>query len=698
MSTHLARHGFRPVRSAVTTALVAAAALSAGSAQAFDFRLGEWDGNWDTTLSYGQLYRVQSRDADLIAIANGGIGRSPNIDDGNLNFDTGLVSNAAKFVTELSLSRDTYGLFVRASGLYDYKIEQQPTERTPISDAGKNLAGSYVRLLDAFIYGRWDLNGHELGLRAGNMVVSWGESTFIQGGIGSATNPIDVSAIRVPGAELREAYLPQQMVKASFQLSENVNLEALYQFNWGETRPEPSGSYFAANDFAVRGGNRVYLGFGSISDQGVDFTPLGGPFITDFQGVRRSPTIEASDSGQYGAALKWFVPGLSDGTEFGFYFMNYHSKVPLISGRTGTVAGLGNAAGSLVAVAAAAQALASGLPFSSAVALAASTAVSTAASQGGNLTLATATQYATIGANTALGGGNVSAQASSLGTHEYAQTATYFTEYPEDIKLYGLSFNTQLGTSGIALQGEISLKQDTPLQYDDVEVLFAALTPFEARAFAVQGIPIPATCVAGPFATLTRCGQLGSFGANELIHGWDRFDVWQGQFTLTKAFPPMLGASQVVTVLEAGYTLVDNFPEKQSGGPNDRGLRFNGPGTSVSGNAELIAKHPGGLEPQNRFADAESWGYRMAIIFNYTSLVGPWNVNPRIVWSHDVDGTTPGPGGNFIEGRYGLTLGVNANLRATWEVDLGYTRFGGAGRWNDVNDRDFVAATVKYSF
>ena len=55
---------------------------------------------------------------------------------------------------------------------------------------------------------------------------------------------------------------------------------------------------------------------------------------------------------------------------------------------------------------------------------------------------------------------------------------------------------------------------------------------------------MPATCVAGALATMTRCGQLGGYGANELVQGWDRFDVWQGQFTLTKAFPPMLGASQ----------------------------------------------------------------------------------------------------------------------------------------------------------
>ncbi len=61
-------------------------------------------------------------------------------------------------------------------------------------------------------------------------------------------------------------------------------------------------------------------------------------------------------------------------------------------------------------------------------------------------------------------------------------------------------------------------------------------------------------------------------------------------------------------------------------------------------------------------------------------------------------GTTPGPGGNFVEGRYGLTLGVAANLRAKWEIDMSWTKFGGAGRFNDLNDRDFVAATLKFSF
>lgn len=697
MTTSLPKHPAKPVRLAVTAALAAAAALSATPSQAFDFNLGSWDASWDTTLSYGQLYRVQSPDLRLIGTANGGVGRSPNIDDGNLNYGTGLVSNSAKFVTELSLSRDNYGAFVRASGLYDYEVERQPTERTPISETGKQLVGSYIRLLDAFVYGRWDINGRELDLRAGNMVVNWGESTFIQGGINSAINHFDVSALRVPGSELREAYLPQEMVKASFALAPNLNADVLYLFGWDETKPEPAGSYFAANDFAVRGGNTVFLGFGAFSDQGVDYRPLGGPLIENFQGVPRGPTRVASDNGQYGAALKWYLPDFSDGTELGFYFMNFHSKVPLISGRTGTQVGVGNAIGTVAAVQATALGLASGLPAATAIAIGTQQGVGAAASSGGNLSAATAAGYATIAANTALAGGNVLGQANNLATHEYAQTAQYFTEYPEDIKLFGLSFNTQVGTTGIALQGEVSYKMDVPLQFDDVEVLFAALAPLETAILGLQGVTPPTTCTPA-LPTLAACNQIGRFGVDQEIQGWDLYDVIQAQATLTKAFPPMMGASQVVTVLEAGYTHVNGFPDKLNGGPNDRGLRFNGPGTSVSGNALLSGRHFGETEPQSRFADADSWGYRLAIRADYLSLIGPWNVSPRLVFSHDVSGTTPGPGGNFVAGRTGLTLGFNANLQATWELDVNYTQFDGASRWNDLNDRDFIAATVKYSF
>jgi hypothetical protein len=160
----------------------------------------------------------------------------------------------------------------------------------------------------------------------------------------------------------------------------------------------------------------------------------------------------------------------------------------------------------------------------------------------------------------------------------------------------------------------------------------------------------------------------------------------------------MLGASQLVAVVEAGYTHVASAPDKTTGGPNGRGLRFNGPGTSVSGNEELAGRHFGEVEPLDRFADADSWGYRAAFRLDYLSLIGAWNFSPRFVWSQDVDGTTPGPGGNFVEGRTGATFGVLASYQSSLELDVSYTSFDGAGRYNELTDRDFLAATIKYSF
>ncbi len=674
-----------------------AAMLAPGAAQAIDFAAGGWNGSFDTTVSFGQSWRVEARDPRLIGTADGGNGRSPNIDDGDLNYKKGRVSSAYKVVAELALDHDNFGLFVRGSLLYDDLVEDAKTDRTPISEAGKDLAGSYLRLLDAFVYGRWDLGGHQLDLRLGNQVVNWGESTFIQGGINAAINHFDVAALRVPGAELREAYLPQEMVKASFGITDNLTAEGIALFDWDPTQPEPVGTYFSSNDFVPRGGHQVFLGFGAFSDQGTDFTALGGPFIKNFQAVPRGPSTLPSDSGQYGLSLRWFVPDFAQGTEFGFYFVNYHSKLPVISGRTGTQSGIANSLGTLTAAIATAQGLASGLPFDSAVAIGANAGAGAAAANGGDLSVATATGYATIAGNTALLGGNVTSQATALATHEYAQTARYFTEYPEDIQLFGVSFNTQLGTTGVALQGEVSYRQDVPLQFDDVELLFAALTPFEAAALGAQNVPVPATCTPA-LPTLARCGQLGAYGVDQVVKGWDFFDVWQGQVTATKAFPPMLGASQLVALVEAGMTHVDGMPSKTTGGPNGQGLRLNGPGTSVSGNEALAGRHFGEVEPLDRFADADSWGYRMALRLDYLGLVGAWNFSPRFVWSQDVDGTTPGPGGNFVEGRRGATFGVLASYQSQLELDLSFTTFSGAGRYNELGDRDFVAATIKYSF
>jgi hypothetical protein len=170
----------------------------------------------------------------------------------------------------------------------------------------------------------------------------------------------------------------------------------------------------------------------------------------------------------------------------------------------------------------------------------------------------------------------------------------------------------------------------------------------------------------------------------------------QVQATGTKVFGPgFLWTDQSVLVAEVGYTRVHNMPDKSD-------LRLEAPGTYIGGNEDLAYTHgihaAGKYEPASAFADANSWGYRAVYRLDYNNAVGAVNLSPRLAWAHDVNGTTPGPGGNFLEGRRAVTVGLGATYLSAWSGDLSYTSFFGAGRRNLINDRDFVAFNVKYSF
>jgi hypothetical protein len=452
------------------------------------------------------------------------------------------------------------------------------------------------------------------------------------------------------------------MVSASFGTSLNTTLELFYLYDWNHTFIDPSGSYWSTSDFAGKGGDTVFLAFGDSGDL-MTFPNTDRPFL----GVPRGPDRRADDSGQYGVALRVFAPGLNE-TEFGFYFINYHSRLPTINGRTGTLAGaiaagtIGGAAPTIIGTALVTAAQLGPQAGIQAGALAGIQA-------GVSPTVAGAiAQTAVLAGPTAAG-----QTASAFATDAYAQTASYFIAYPEDIKLYGLSFNTSLGT--IAWQGEVSYKQDVPLQMDDVELLFAALGPISPG--------------------LAAFNQIGNFtGRFETeIVGTRPLDVWQFQTTFTKILGPTLGADSAVLLWEGAITHVPDLPSKDE-------VRFEGPGTYVSGNAILgPSAHPGKpIEAPEHFADDTSWGYRLVGRLDYLNAFGGFNVSPRFAWQHDVDGVSPGPGGNFIEGRTALTLGLAFSYQNTWQFDLSYTSFSGASRYNLISDRDFIGTNIKYSF
>ncbi|SDP39569.1 DUF1302 domain-containing protein [Desulforhopalus singaporensis] len=313
---------------ACTIALTAAIpTLLPAPASGLQLSSGDISARLDTTLTYGTTWRVQERDKDLVGIANGGNRKDVNSDDGDLNYDTGLVSNAAKITSELDLSvYDRFGIFARGKAFYDFENENGSREKAPLSSEAKDLVGSDISLLDAFAWGDFSIGNMPIQVRVGDQVVSWGESTFIGNSI-NAINPIDVAAFRLPGSELKEALLPEGMVWTSLGLTENISLEGLYLYHWQQTDIDPTGSYWSTNDYAGDGGTYVTLGDGLAPEGTFPYT------------IYRAPTREASDSGQYGAALRVYAPALND-TEFGFYYLNYHSRIPTISALRATTVGL----------------------------------------------------------------------------------------------------------------------------------------------------------------------------------------------------------------------------------------------------------------------------------------------------------------------------------------------------------------------
>jgi hypothetical protein len=569
--------------------------------------------NWDNTLTYGLGFRVSRPDQRIIGVAAGGTAFSVNGDDGNQNYKTGLFTNAAKITSEFEFSYKHVGGFVRGMAFYDITNQNGDRARTPLSNDAKDRVGARAEFRDAFLWYRFGGGSHPAEIRGGWQVINWGESTFIQGGI-NAINPVDVSVLRVPGAELRDALLPVGAVKFSVKPSANTSIEAFYQYAWEETKIDPVGSYFSTSDLAGAGASKVMLGFGSVPDTvAVGHAPLPPTYSPVGTAVpKRAEDTKARDSGQYGVALRATAPPLGN-TEFGLYFLNYHSRLPLLGATTGT--------------------------------------------------------------STGLFAGN------------YAATANYFLVYPEDIKLIGGSFNAQLGKTGIALQGEVAHRLDVPLQVDDVELLYAALSPLRLLPPLPQLAPL-----IGLGNLLATTNQLGAYGFTQQIDGFRRYDTTQFQVTATKAFSQALGADQVVLVGEVASNTVHGMPDQSV-------LRLDGPGTYTSGNAtHQTAGIQPGTEPASAFPTPSAWGYVVAGRADYNNAIGAVSITPRFSFAQDVSGISPGPGGNFIEGRKSLTLGLGFQYRINWEFDLSYTTFMGAGRYNLINDRDFVAANIKYSF
>ncbi|SEC43018.1 Protein of unknown function [Pseudomonas mohnii] len=612
---------------------VSLASTLAGPAFGVSFNVGEIEGQFDSSLSIGASWSTQQPNKNLIGVNNGGHGLSQTSDDGHLNFKSGeTFSKIFKGIHDLELKYGDTGVFVRGKYWYDFELKDESRPFKDISDdnrkEGAKSAGGQI--LDAFVYHNYSIADQPGSVRLGKQVVSWGESTFIGGGINSI-NPIDVSAFRRPGAEIKEGLIPVNMFYVSQSLTENLSAEAFYQLEWDQTVVDNCGTFFSQPDIIADGCDnnlRVLNKRSTIPAAALPtLTRLGVDVDNEGVLVRRAGDRDARDSGQWGASFKYMFDPLD--TEFGAYFMNYHSRAPIFS--------------------------ATGAP-----------------------------------ASTFAGVRALPAQLQALAPLIVAGNSSYFVEYPEDIRLYGLSFSTTLPT-GTAWSGEVSYRPNAPVQLNSTDILFAGVRP-------LGGALANASLLSAPPGTD--------------LHGYRRKEITQFQTTLTHFFDQVMGASRLTLVGEVGVTHVgglESTSDVRYGrdpvyGPGELPAT-GGQNTCVALNTSTINGAGPGAATNNRsrncnddgFTTATSWGYRGRAIWEYNDVFAGVNLKPNVAWSHDVSGYSPGPGGNFEEGRKAVSLGLDAEYQNTYTASLAYTNFFD-GKYTTVDDRDFVALSFGVNF
>ncbi len=760
----------RKLRNRVVITAGIMVATWSGSALSFDFELFGVSGSLDNSITLGAAWRMEERNPDLIGKSNlqpglctarrsdgslgnkeghtgmpepGNIGRtcnvttdgsfnqayvnepgsfSPNSDNGNLNYDKkDMVSGAAKWTGDLSFSVGPVGVFLR--GIYffdetnndfdeyhpDTTLQPRVTRR---SDAINDNIGTDFDILDAYLTYGFDVFDRYVSIRVGQQVINWGESAFLIPGSVNNVNTLDVTRLRMPGFDVKELFIPAGMFAISADISDAISMEAFYQYEWVPVVPDQAGSFWSTSDIAG-GGTYAMLSFGKApEDPFGDYDPstnnddpiglISSASRTAFVTAPKTP----DDGGEYGLAFKYFATDLNGGTEFGLYYQRYHSRFPIASFNAAQSTCIGDDTNSVVG---ALNDCGLGGPIGR---LGAGSVTLLMAQQG--LPIPPELQAA-ADANLRIGLANEPLP---------VNTAQVFLEYPEDLDMYGFSFNTLLGDW--AWSGEVAHRPETPLQIHTTDLFYASVNPaFPNNSIAIPGVGnLPNRRLAVPdYVTGYRGKVPGSIQGGEYIPGYELMPTYNLETTFLRTIggDNFLGADQIIVLMELGATFVDDFPdvtELQFNGdgatthfsngadgtvsPRDSADLTNSSGdgqanTGCSDNFDICRQNPT-QQDASAFATEWSYGYRFVSLIRYQDAFLGINVEPLIGIFGDVSGISPGPGGNFIEGRVTSLLGLRFDYLSEWNGEIRFTDYSGGGIGHQQNDRDFISVYVGYQF
>ena len=557
-----------------------------------------------------------------------------------------------------------------------------------------------------------------------------------------------------------------------------VSYGAVSAANRGNNRLDCTDSAFVNYAVPYTIGQHELIRVGQLNGAGGQVNLSGDGYTSGNMGALvRGNDYHASDDDQYGIKLSVFAEDLN-GTEFGFYFQNYHSRLPFVSVNAvadkngladlgyfvnGTSFNITNVAGSLQSrqlnnagcgltnpaligqIGGAAGAtingtLAAVLGNPATPGTAAFQMANTPVLDPGNI-LQNAAANGLRGAvtlyqnpNPAIGyrnqlavaqlncvltyyqSGLVTPRDPATGLPAAAATtvqsfdgaefllassdAGVELDYPEDIQIFGFSFNTTVGSWGV--QAEATYRPDAPFQVDTDSLTIAALVAgctFH-QIYGAAGASLAAAATPDGSGVKPSCGTQDGTQSGVIRNEMLTAQIGTtAQFTGSDWFIDALGADVGTLVTEVGMVYVPGVESTwiSNGGANMaqyQNTGCNGTDLPLAGALALDVKSSAQCRPTDFSA-----GLVALFTIQYNNFLDTgFAVSPRLVYSYDFEGTTAAPYSNYLEDRQAINLAVDGTLNNNLRVGVSYSNFFGGHINNKSSDRDFASVSASYSF
>ncbi|UJA00914.1 DUF1302 domain-containing protein [Acinetobacter johnsonii] len=263
-------------------------------------------------------------------------------------------------------------------------------------------------------------------------------------------------------------------------------------------------------------------------------------------------------------------------------------------------------------------------------------------------------------------------------------TAQFFSIYPEDIKMYGLSLAGKVGTTSVF--SELTHKPNQPLQFNGTDIVYAQVLD--------KNTP------------LTEAGTSAEFG--QYLQGYARAPVTQFSLGAGNSLMNVLGANTFTWAAELAVNHIGEIGNNRFGrvgafgrselssgayDPETKANQCTPYGTAHLSNDEIDRLNERFCSTEGFFTEW-SYGYRLRGALVYKDLLPATVITPSVLFRHDVDGFSQ----NFQEGQMSVAAAVSATYHQRYSAEMAYTSFFGSNDFSTIDDRDFASLAFKVNF